>query len=229
MDFQDSMEFVKERELMVTQQIAGRGLRDERLLRAMRSVPRHSFVPEAYQHLAYTDGPLPIGRGQTISQPYIVALMTDLLELKGEEIVLEVGTGSGYQAAVLAVMTQQVYTIERHASLAKRARDIFSKLDIKNVIVVTGDGSCGLPEHAPFDGIIVTAAAPRVPRPLLDQLKPDGRLVLPVGGEYGQHLQLWVREGGAFHSRAVVPVAFVPLRGEFGWSSRDWGEKEQRL
>jgi protein-L-isoaspartate(D-aspartate) O-methyltransferase len=159
----------------------------------------------------------------------MVALMTDLLVLTGEETVLEVGTGSGYQAAVLAALAGQVYTIERHPSLAKRARKIFEDLQIHNVTVMTGDGSCGLPEYAPYDGIIVTAAAPRVPRPLFEQLKPDGRLVLPVGGEFGQHLQVWVREGEAFRSRVVTPVAFVPLRGQFGWSSREWGEKEQRL
>jgi protein-L-isoaspartate(D-aspartate) O-methyltransferase len=229
MAFLDSAEFANERELMVEQQLAGRGLRDKRLLQAMGSVPRHCFVPEAYRHLAYTDGPLPIGRGQTISQPYMVALMTDLLTLKGSEVVLEVGTGSGYQAAVLAALAHQVYTIERHASLVKRVLLIFAELEINNVIVIAGDGSRGLPEHALYDGIIVTAAAPRVPRPLLEQLKPDGRLVLPVGGEYGQHLQVWTRDGEAFRSRVVVPVAFVPLRGEFGWSSREWGEKEQRL
>ncbi len=229
MEFQESPEFVAEREQMVQNQLVDRGLRNERLLQAMRTVPRHRFVPKAYQHLAYTDGPLPIGSGQTISQPYIVALMSDLLALNGAKAVLEVGTGSGYQAAVLAALAGQVYTVERHPSLAERARKIFKELGILNVTVVIGDGSCGLPDYAPYDGIIVTAAAPRVPRPLFEQLKPGGRLVLPVGGEFGQHLQVWEREGEAFRSRVVTPVAFVPLRGQFGWSSREWGEKEQRL
>jgi protein-L-isoaspartate(D-aspartate) O-methyltransferase len=223
------LEFERERELMVEQQLAGRGLYTPRLLEAMREVPRHRFVPPGYRHLAYADGPLPIGNGQTISQPYMVALMTDLLELQGDEKVLEVGTGSGYQAAVLAQMARQVYTIERHAALAEKARQVFDELGITNTTVLVGDGSLGAPEYAPFEGIIVTAAAPRVPRPLFDQLAQDGRLVLPVGGEFGQHLQVWRKEGKSFRSRAVIPVAFVPLRGEFGWSSSEWTENEKRL
>jgi len=211
------IDYTAERESMVENQIAGRGVRDERLLEAMRSVPRHLFVTPEYRHLAYTDGPLPIGRNQTISQPYIVALMTELLELDGEEKVLEVGTGSGYQAAVLARLARQVHTIERHAELAQRATEVLQGMGITNVEVHVGDGSLGLPEQAPFEGIIVTAAAPRVPQALLEQLAEDGRLVIPVGSRGGQFLELWRREYGDFTCESVLPVAFVPLVGRFGW------------
>lgn len=209
--------YASEREQMVETQIVRRGVRDVRVLEAMREVPRHLFVAPEYRYLAYSDGPLPIGHGQTISQPYIVALMSELLQLKGDEKVLEVGTGSGYQAAVLSYLAREVHTIERYANLARYAAVILKELGLDNVHVHTGDGSKGLPEHAPFDAIIVTAAAPNIPRPLLDQLKDGGRLVIPVGGRGGQVLERWVRQGERYDYESIIPVAFVPLVGEQGW------------
>ena len=159
---EDETYYTNLRTHMVSEQIISRGIHDERVLDALRHVPRHWFVPEEYASIAYSDGPLPIGQGQTISQPYIVALMTELLELKGEENVLEVGTGSGYQAALLAYLTQQVHTIERHEALAEKAEKILLKLGLTNVVVHIGDGTLGLPEYAPFNAIMITAAAPRL-------------------------------------------------------------------
>ena len=202
---------------MVSEQLASRNIRDHRVLSAMRAVPREQFVPPEHRYLAYADGPLPIGQGQTISQPYIVALMTQLLELQGDEIVLEIGTGSGYQAAVLARIASSVHTIERHASLAHSAEQALSQLGMENVQVHIGDGTQGLPELAPFEAIIVTAAAPEVPQPLLAQLAEGGRLVIPVGGRRGQYLQRWRRHADEFKSEMLEPVAFVPLLGEHGW------------
>jgi protein-L-isoaspartate(D-aspartate) O-methyltransferase len=170
------------RKRMINEQIVSRGIHEERLLDALQRVPRHWFVPEEYADIAYSDGPLPIGQGQTISQPYIVALMTELLELHGDEVVLEVGTGSGYQAALLGALAHQVHTIERHFALAEKAEQVLRKLGITNVMVHVGDGTLGLPEYAPFQAIMVTAAAPRVPQPLFDQLDEGGWLVLPEGG-----------------------------------------------
>lgn len=220
MDEQDS--YLQERERMVTDQLQRRGIRDEHVLSAMRAVPRHRFVPEEHRHLAYADGPLPIGQGQTISQPYIVALMTQLLQLAGDEEVLEIGTGSGYQAAVLSHLAQTVHTVEQHGELANRARWVMEALGIENVRVHVGDGSSGWPESAPYQGIISTAAAPQVPKPFLAQLADGGRLVLPVGGRDGQLLQVWHREGDQFDRETIAPVAFVPLRGEHGWGEDDW-------
>jgi protein-L-isoaspartate(D-aspartate) O-methyltransferase len=187
----------------------------------MRSVPRHLFVLAEHRRHAYSDGPLPIGGGQTISQPYIVALMTQLLELEGSEKVLEVGTGSGYQAAVLAHLADQVHTIERDPRLSRRATQVLQGLGLTNVHTYIGDGSLGLPEHAPFQAILVTAAAPDVPNVLLDQLADGGRLVIPVGSRLGQYLEKWLRQGEEFTKDVLVPVAFVPLRGQFGWDD-DW-------
>jgi protein-L-isoaspartate(D-aspartate) O-methyltransferase len=214
----------KERERMVTNQLTWRGIRNPRVLAAMRSVPRHCFVPEEFRHLAYTDGPLPIGKGQTISQPYIVALMSESLRLQGDEKVLEVGTGSGYQAAVLAALAREVHTIERHASLAENARKVVERLGLSNVHVHVGDGSKGLPDQAPFQAIIVTASAPSIPQPLLDQLDDGGRLILPVGSRGGQVLELWERHGSCYEHNSVLPVAFVLLRGEYGWKEDPWEE-----
>lgn len=215
-----------DRHTMVTQQIEARGIHDPRLLDVMRRVPRHIFVPGAVQSLAYSDSPLPIGAGQTISQPYIVALMTHLLELSGSETVLEIGTGSGYQAAILGGLAARVFTIERHHSLVENARRALESLQQTNVTVIEGDGSFGLPEHAPYQGILVSAAAPDAPRPLLEQLDDGGRLILPVGGEYGQYLQVYQRKGDTIDHRPVTPVAFVPLRGRFGWSETEWGDRQ---
>ncbi|MEJ2010992.1 MAG: protein-L-isoaspartate(D-aspartate) O-methyltransferase [Anaerolineales bacterium] len=209
--------YQEERLRMVRNQIKGRGVRDPRVLQAMREVPRHLFVPSEQRHLAYADGPLPIGGGQTISQPYIVALMTELLDLSGSERVLEVGTGSGYQAAVLSKLAAQVYSLDRISELAEQARIRLEDLDCTNVNVHVGDGSQGLPEYAPYDGILVTAAAPHVPEALKEQLADRGSLVLPVGSRAGQILERWTREGDSFRVEKIAPVAFVPLIGAQGW------------
>ena len=208
-------QFEIDRHQMVEEQIVGRGLHDPRLLAAFESVPRHLFVPEEDRLLAYTDGPLPIGFDQTISQPYIVALMTSLLQLEGNERVLEVGTGSGYQAAILAYMAKEVHTIEFLPQLAERAKGLLS--DYPNVFCHIGDGTLGWQEAAPYDRIIVTAAAPKIPQALLDQLKDDGRLVIPVGRRGYQILELWTRQGDRFDRDDLIEVAFVPLRGKHGW------------
>jgi protein-L-isoaspartate(D-aspartate) O-methyltransferase len=214
----DEAAHILERNRMVDDQLIWRGIHDPRVLEAMRSVPRHSFVPDEYLDMAYQDCPLPIGSGQTISQPYIVALMSESLALKGSEKVLEVGTGSGYQAAILAKLAGEVHTIERHTSLAEQARRVLESLGYDNVCIHVGDGSKGLPEHAPYQAIIVTASAPKVPRPLLEQLDEGGRLILPVGDRWGgQTLQLWERHGDKYDHEAILAVAFVPLRGEYGW------------
>jgi protein-L-isoaspartate(D-aspartate) O-methyltransferase len=210
--------FAQERAQMVDEQLQGRDITDERVLEAMRSVPRHEFVPDDQRRFAYIDGPVRLAQGQTISQPYIVALMSQLLALQGQERVLEVGTGSGYQAAVLSCLVEQVYSLERIPELAFDAQRRLHRLGYLNVQVFERDGSGGLAEHAPYDGILVTAAAPSVPRPLKDQLAMKGRLIVPVGGQGGQSLELWQKMGDDdFDKRYVAPVAFVPLLGEHGW------------
>lgn len=201
------------REKMVETQIKARGIKDERVLSSMLKVERHLFVPKEYQDLAYSDQPLPIGDGQTISQPYIVALMTELLELKGDERVLEIGTGSGYQAAILGELAKEVYTIEIIEGLASSARKRLIELGYKNIQVKTGDGYRGWPEVAPFDAIIVTAAPDHIPKPLLEQLKEGGRMVIPVGG-YSQELKKIVKRSGRVETTDVIPVIFVPMTGE---------------
>ncbi|HLT43714.1 protein-L-isoaspartate(D-aspartate) O-methyltransferase [Luteimonas sp. J16] len=204
------------RERMVERQIASRGIDDARVLAAMRAVPRHRFVPEAVAASAYLDQPLPIGHDQTISQPYVVALMTSLARPAPGARVLEVGTGSGYQAAVLAEMGAEVYTIEIVEPLAARAAQVLEALGYDRVHVRAGDGYAGWPEHAPYDAIVVTAAPERIPRPLLDQLAPGGRLVIPVGPVHAtQELRLVEKDaGGQLRERSVTPVRFVPLTGE---------------
>jgi len=204
---------------MVEEQLAARDVTDSRVLEAMRQVPRHLFVPPDLSEEAYLDTPLPIGHRQTISQPYIVALMTELLALHGQETVLEIGTGSGYQAAILAHLSRHVFTIERIPELTESARKILGELGYRNVTVVEGDGSQGLADHAPYHAIVVTAAAPEVPEPLKLQLAGGGRLVLPVGRQHGQILERWIRRGEDFKRERVAPVAFVPLVGEYGWTS----------
>jgi protein-L-isoaspartate(D-aspartate) O-methyltransferase len=210
------------RDWMVKHQIEHRGLRNPRLLEAMRHIPRHVFVEPMMEEMAYEDCPLPIGEGQTISQPYIVALMTSLLSLEGGENVLEIGTGSGYQAAILGRLAKTVHTIERYKSLAQRAADTLKMLNIHNVIVHVGDGSVGLPDYAPYEAIIITAAMPGVSEILLKQLAEGGRLVAPVGSSGKQILQRWEREGDHFTNEDLIPVAFVPLRGKLGWKGSDW-------
>lgn len=207
------------RQRMVAEQIAARGIHAARLLTVMESVPRHRFVQPDDLAWAYSDGPLPIGYGQTISQPYIVALMTELLDLKGTECVLEVGTGSGYQAAVLGMMAGEVHTLEVIPPLAALALETLTGLGYLNVHVHEADGSLGWPEASPYQGILVAAAAPSVPQPLLDQLAADGgRLVIPIGSRGYQKLETWTRRGRKYEHQVNIPVAFVPLRGELGWN-----------
>jgi protein-L-isoaspartate(D-aspartate) O-methyltransferase len=201
------------KEEMVETQIRARGIKDEAVLNTMFKVDRHRFVPEEIRHLAYSDRPLPIGEAQTISQPYIVALMTELLELEKRDRVLEVGTGSGYQAAILAELADHVYTIEIIEPLAQSAKTILKELGYGNIDVKIGDGYIGWKEFAPFDAIIVTCAPPHVPQPLLDQLKEGGRLVIPVG-EYYQELKKIIKVKGQIKSQNVIPVVFVPMTGE---------------
>jgi protein-L-isoaspartate(D-aspartate) O-methyltransferase len=202
---------------MVESQLVRRGIKDKRVLDAMRKVPRHLFIPEDMRDLAYCDGPLPIGHGQTISQPYIVALMTELLELTGQETVLELGTGSGYQAAILSCLVPQVYSIERHAALAQQAEKVLSELGYDNVVISVGDGTLGWPEHSPYEAIIATAAAPDIPQPLTDQLADGGRLVAPVGSRWSQVLVKVKRQGETLAREHLTAVAFVPLVGKYGW------------
>lgn len=202
------------RERMVKEQIIARGIKDERVIKAMLKVERHKFVPEGLRWLAYQDRPLPIGYGQTISQPYIVALMTELLGVKGDEKVLEIGTGSGYQAAILAEIAKEVYTIEILEPLAKEAEAKLKNLGYENIKVKCGDGFLGWPEYAPFDCIIVTCAPEEIPHPLIEQLKEGGRMVVPVG-KLWQELKLILKEDGKIKVIDIVPVRFVPmLRGE---------------
>lgn len=205
------------RQQMVENQIIARGINDSRVIRAMRKVPRHLFVSSELEASAYSDHPLPIGGGQTISQPYIVALMTSTLDLSGNEKVLEVGTGSGYQAAILSELACEVHTVERRSELAEIARKKFEQFQYANIFVHVGDGTLGWPAEAPYDRIITTAAAPKVPQPLLNQLKERGKLIIPVGSRWRQVLELWVKEGQDFQKNEVLPVVFVPLLGEEGW------------
>ncbi len=206
-------ELAEDRERMVRDQIEARGVRDPRVLDAMRTTARHEFVPAAQRAYAYDDHPLPIGEGQTISQPYIVAVMTELLELDGSEKVLEVGTGSGYQAAVLGRLAREVYTIEIVPELARRAAADLARLGYANVHVREGDGYRGWPEHAPFDAIIVTAAPAHVPQPLVDQLAVGGRMVLPLGDVF-QDLVLVTRGEKGVRQERLLGVRFVPMTGE---------------
>lgn len=221
MDDQDK--FTQMRLTMVERQLRRRGIADERVLEAMTAIPRHLFVPPSEQMDAYADCPLPIGHHQTISQPYIVALMTELLQLSGGETVLEIGTGSGYQAAILARLASEVFTVERIPELAQEAALRLKRLGLDNVSVVESDGTIGLPDNAPFDGILVTAGGPTVPPPLLEQLAEGGRLVIPVGSRAGQMLEVWHKLKGENERQAVAPVAFVPLVGEHGWDEREGG------
>ncbi len=202
---------------MIEVQLRQRGIRDERVLAAMSQVPRHEFVAEPYQPDAYDDNPLPIGEGQTISQPYIVALMLELLAIRPEHTVLEIGTGSGYQTALLAELAHYVYTIERHLVLANNAQKTLQRLGYANITLEIGDGSAGLPAHAPYDGIIVAAAAPILPDSLVQQLKEGGRLVIPVGTPDSQQLELVEKIKGEPVISEHTGCRFVPLIGEHGY------------
>ncbi|MBP8037550.1 MAG: protein-L-isoaspartate(D-aspartate) O-methyltransferase [Desulfobulbus sp.] len=204
---------------MIEEQLVPRGISDPRVLEAMRQVPRHLFVEDAMQAHAYGDFPLPIGSGQTISQPYIVALMTEALQLKGSERVLEIGTGSGYQAAILSRLCLRVYTIERIDALVGRARRVFDRLRYHNIVSRIDDGTEGWSAEAPFDGILVTAGGPRIPDPLLAQLADPGRLVIPVGDQGVQDLQLVEKRDGGLTVRTIEQVRFVDLIGAYGWPS----------
>jgi protein-L-isoaspartate(D-aspartate) O-methyltransferase len=208
------LDFGAERQRMVQEQLMPRGIHEERVLAAMAKVPREEFVPPDVRAASYSDGPLPIGYDQTISQPYIVALMTEQLRLQPHDHVLEIGTGSGYQAAVLAELVAEVYSIEIVAPLAHTAEVTLQRLGYKNVHLKVGDGYKGWPEHAPFDAVIVTCAPERVPQPLTDQLKEGGRMIIPVGGRQAQQLYLLERRKGQLREEAILPVRFVPMGGE---------------
>ena len=202
---------------MVDTQLIPRGIRDARVLSAMRKVPRHIFVDDYMQQNAYADMALPIGEEQTISQPYMVAIMTELLELKGDEKVLEVGTGSGYQAAILGELSREVFTIERKALLAKKAEERFQALGYINVHVITGDGTLGLPEESPFDRILITAGSPKIPEPLIEQLADGGIIIAPVGIRFSQQLLIVKKSKEGISEQTHVPCVFVPLIGKHGW------------
>lgn len=210
----DDDPFLEARHQMVAEQVRGRGVKDERVLEVIRSVPRHEFVPDRWKTEAYSDNPLPIGDDQTISQPYIVALMTELLKLTGTEKVLEIGTGSGYQTIILAKLAEKVYTIEILSNLAESTKERFVQLGYTNIITRCGDGYQGWPDEAPFDAIIVTAAPIHVPQPLVDQLETGGRMVLPVGERHQELLLLSKCQDGTVEQRVIAPVLFVPMTGK---------------
>jgi protein-L-isoaspartate(D-aspartate) O-methyltransferase len=213
------MEYKELRELMIKTQLIPRGIKDRRVLDAMGRVPRHFFVDSATVANAYSDMALPIGEGQTISQPYMVAVMTELLELKGTEKVLEIGTGSGYQAAVLAELSQEVYTIERIVSLAEKAKKKFQDLSYLNIHIKVDDGTLGWPEESPFDRIIITAGSPEIPTTLIEQLAEGGIIVIPVGDLYSQQLLKYRKSGENPIIEYHTPCVFVPLIGQYGWKS----------
>ena len=220
MDAMTAHDFATRRQEMVDRQIAARGVRDRRVLEAMEAVPREAFVPEWLAGAAYDDGPLPIGEAQTISQPYVVALMAAALEIGPDDRVLEIGAGSGYAAAVLARLAATVWTVERHASLAREARERLARLGYSNVHVVEGDGTLGWPVSAPYDAIVVAAGGPEVPRALLDQLARDGRLVIPIGPDPRTQslVRMRRRADGAYTRENLGDVRFVPLIGAQGWT-----------
>lgn len=204
--------------MMVRTQLIPRGIRDKRVLFAMGKVPRHLFVDEPIRHRAYDDCALSIGDGQTISQPYMVAVMTELLELKGDERALEIGTGSGYQTAVLAGLAKEVYTVERHGSLSMQAMKTLDRAGYGNIHFRVGDGTLGWPEESPFQAIIITAGAPEIPKPLIEQLDEGGIIVIPVGDRFGQRLLKAKKLNGELQGEYHTPCTFVPLLGKYGWT-----------
>jgi len=214
----EPLEYSAERSRMVQTQLRDRGIRDERVLSAMLRIPRHEFVPEDFRSKAYADHPIPIAENQTISQPFIIAVSLQALALTGSESVLEVGTGSGYQTALLAMLSCAVFSIERHPTLATGAERILSKLELGNVRIMVGDGSSGLREFAPYDAIVVSAAAPSIPPSLLDQLSNVGRIVIPVGPPHAQELQLVRKLNGQLASHVIEGCRFVPLIGVEGYN-----------
>ena len=211
------MDFAILRKRMVEEQLIPRGIKNKRLLDAFYKVERHKFVPEDLRGTAYADFPVPIGEGQTISQPYIVALMTQCLDLTGEERILEIGTGSGYQCAILAELAKEVYTIERFANLSKSAETLLNESGYKNITLRVGDGTLGWKEIAPFDRIIITAASPRIPLPLTEQINESGKMVLPLGEPLSQVLTVLEKKKGKLESIQVCGCVFVPLIGKYGW------------
>jgi protein-L-isoaspartate(D-aspartate) O-methyltransferase len=215
----DAAELQKLRNLMVERQLIPRGIRDARVLMAMRKIPRHLFMDESVWERAYDDMALPVGEGQTISQPYMVAVMTEFLDLRGDEKVLELGTGSGYQAAILAELSREVYTIERIQSLSERAGKVLGSLGYENMHLRVGDGTLGWPEAAPFDRILITAGAPEIPEPLIGQLSEGGMIVAPVGDRFSQQLVKAVKQKGQMSREYHVPCVFVPLVGKHGWKT----------
>lgn len=216
-DERSERHFERLRIRMVLTQLRARGIKDERVLNAFLKVPRHKFVlPEDVED-AYEDHPLPIGFGQTISQPFMVATITEALNLRGDEVALEIGAGSGYQAAILGELCREVYAIERIPELAERAKKTLEELGYTNVHIVVGDGTLGLPEHAPYDAIVVSAAAPDIPPTLIEQLADGGRLVIPVGSQYSQMLVRVTKRGDKISYEELCPCVFVPLVGEYGW------------
>lgn len=217
------MDYSELRELMVRTQLIPRGISDERLLSAMRKVPRHLFVDEEIRYRVYDDMALSIGEGQTISQPYMVAIMTELLALKGDERVLEVGTGSGYQAGILAELSKEVYTIERVKNLSLKAERILNEIGYRNIHFRVGDGTLGLPEEAPFQRIIITAGTPSIPPPLIDQLEDKGIIIAPVGDLFSQRLLKVIKHNHKLTEEYHTPCVFVPLIGEFGWKNESRG------
>jgi protein-L-isoaspartate(D-aspartate) O-methyltransferase len=213
------MQFSTSRLKMVKEQLITRGIKDERLLAAMRKIPRHLFVPEALRSRAYGDHPLPIGEGQTISQPYVIALMVEALELQGTEKILEIGTGSGYQTAILAELAEKVYSIERIKFLALKARELIEKLGYINILIRIADGSYGWREEGPFDRIIVSAASPSIPDPLLGQLKDGGIMIVPLGNENSQTLVKVKKEGNKKRISTLSSCFFVKMIGQYGWKN----------
>ena len=213
-----SHDFNLSREKMVKNQLITRGIKDKKVLQAMSKIPRHLFIEDALYGEAYNDHPVPIGEKQTISQPYIVALMTEALELKGDENTLEIGTGSGYQTAILAELSSRVYTIERIKSLLGNARKLLSQLGYDNILFKAFDGTLGWKEYAPFDAIMVTAGAPHLAKPLIDQLADNGRMIIPVGDRYSQELIKVVRKGKELEQESLGGCRFVNLIGVHGWS-----------
>lgn len=211
------MDFQELREKMVREQLISRDIHNEKVLTAFRKVPRHKFVPGDLEKSAYEDRPLPVGEDQTISQPYIVALMTEILDITPEDRILEIGTGSGYQSAILAELAKEVNSIERFQVLAKRSQDLLLELGYKNIKIKTGDGTLGWQEYAPYDAIIITAAAPKIPQPLIEQLKPEGLMVLPIGAGLSQSLTLVQKINAKLKFRELCSCTFVPLIGEYGW------------
>ena len=220
-NFDENQKFALARDRMLSDHLRARNISDAAVLDAMVQVPRHRFVSEKYFPQAYSDGPLPIGNGQTISQPYIVALMTQMLKITGDCEVLEIGTGCGYQTAILATLAKKVYTIERHNQLAESAQSVLGALGLENIEFCIGDGSCGWPEEKKFDRIMVTAAVPQPPKPLIEQLKDIGRLIAPVGHRFSQELILCEKEQGQLRSKTVCGCRFVPLVGKYGFETED--------